>query len=282
MDMEKNRELFQTYCSNCSASLKGGFCHNCGQRVRDNSDRSLGPLIGDFLNNIFFFDSRFILSLRYLIQFPSKITVEFLEGKRKKFISPVTLFLFFNLIYFFVSPLSDYSLSLYDQTYSQPYSVWTKDWVDIKLENTGLDDQAYGVIYQNASDNISKSIMIINVPIIAIFVYIMAFRRRQFYFDSLIFSFHFFSLFIGSWVMLDWVGSLIDFFAGQDDSIVSKTSFYLFAFLIPLFYAIMGIKKFMNIRWYWSFFAGIGVIIAVNLANLIYRFIIFILTFLVT
>lgn len=280
--MEKSRELLQTYCSNCSVSLKGSFCHNCGQRVRDNSNRSLGPLIVDFLNNIFFFDSHFFLSIRYLIQFPSRITVEFLEGKRKKFISPVTLFLFFNLIYFFVSPLSDYSLSLYDQTYSQPYSVWTKEWVNIKLQNIGLDEQAYGVIYQNTSDNISKSIMIINVPIIAIFVYLMAFRRRRFYFDSLIFSFHFFSLFICSWIMLDWVGSLIDFFASQDDSIVSKISFYLFAFLIPLFYAILGIKKFMNIHWYWSFFAGIGVIIAVNLANLIYRIIIFIVTFLVT
>lgn len=280
--MEKSTALLQTHCLNCDASIKGPFCHQCGQRVRNNSDRLLGRLLGEFFGNIFFFDNRFFISVRYLIRFPSRMTVEFLEGKRKKFISPVTLFLFLNLIYFFVNPLTDYSLSLYDQTYSQPYSVWIKDWVNLKLQKEGLNEQSYGIIYQNASDNISKSIMIINIPLIAVFVYLMAFKQRQYYFDSLIFVFHFFSLFMVSWIMLDWVDTLIDFLSGHDRSIISLISFNLFAFVIPLLYAILGIKKFMDIRWYWAISAGLGVMIAVTLANFFYRFIIFILTFWVT
>jgi len=207
------------------------------------------------------------------------MTVEYLEGMRRKFISPVTLFLFLNLIYFFVNPLTDYSLSLYDQIHSQPFSMWTKEWVDLKLQKEGLDVGSYGITYQNTSDNISKSIMIINIPMIAVFVYLMAFKQRRFYFDSLIFAFHFFSLFMASWVMLDWVESLINILADNEWSMVSDISFYLFAFVIPLFYAILSIKKFVGIRWYWAIPAGMGVMISVSLANLFYRFVIFTVTF---
>lgn len=277
--MNKSTALEQTHCLNCNAPIQGDFCHHCGQRVRDNLDRSLGRLLGEFFGNIFFFDNRFFLSMKYLIRFPSRMTVEFLEGKRKRFISPITLFLFINLIYFFVNPLTDYSLTLYDQIHSQPFSMWAKEWVDVKLEKEELDFRSYGITYQNMSDSISKSIMIVNIPITAVFVYLISFKRRRFYFDSLIFAFHFFSIFMVSWIMLGWVGTLDDFVFGNEETIVSRVIFALFTFVIPLLYAIFGIKKFMNIRWYWSIPAGLGVMIAVALTNLFYRFIIFIVTF---
>lgn len=275
--MEKNFDHSQQ-CLNCGASVKGVFCHQCGQRIRDNLDRSMGRLLGEFLGNIFFLDNRFFLSAWYLFRFPGRMTTEFLNGKRKKFISPVTLFLFANLIYFFVSPLTDYSLSLYDQMHSQVYSEWTKGWADSKIQNEGLDLQTYSVTYKNATTNISKSVMIINVPMIALLVYLMAFKKRTFYFDSLIYAFHFFSLFMISWVTLELVDWLIDFLPLGENSIISAFVFNLFVVIIPLLYGMLSIKKFMNIRWYWAILAGTGAMIAVGISNLIYRFIIFVLT----
>ena len=276
--MDKNHGPLQTHCLNCGASVKGAFCHQCGQRIRDNSDRSLRRLLGEVLGNIFFFDNRFFISVWYLIRFPGRMTVEFLEGKRKKFISPVTLFLFLNLIYFFVNPLSDYSLPLTDQFYSQPYSQWIQEMVVQKLTQEELDGEAYAITYQNASDNISKSIMIINVPLIAGFVFLMAFKRRPFFFDSLIFAFHFFTLFLLSWILLDWAGRLIDLFSGHESSVVSAISFNLFTLILPLVYAILSTKRLMVIRWYWAIPAGLGVMVAVLLTNVFYRFIILMLT----
>lgn len=250
--------------------------------MRDNSDRSLGRLIGEFLGNVFFFDNRFFISVWYLVRYPARMTVEFLDGKRKKFISPVTLFLFLNLIYFFVNPLSDYSLSLYDQTHSQPYSQLASEWIDQKLQKEGLDEAAYESTYQNASDTVSKSIMIINIPLIGLMIYLMAFKRRRFYFDSLIFTFHFFPLFMVSWVALDLVRILNEFLFGVGNSMLTDILFKLFTIVIPFLYAILCIKRFMNIRWYWAIPAGLGVMTAVFLTNLLYRLIIFLITFWVT
>lgn len=278
--MEVDTDLLQKECFNCDSSIKGVFCHNCGQRIRDNSDRSLSRLLGEVFNNVFFFDNRFFISIGYLIRFPGRMTVEFLEGKRKKFISPVTLFLFVNLVYFLVNPLSDYSISLYDQIYAQPYSGnWIKELVISKIQNEGLNEQAYIAAYQNTSDNISKSIMILNVPLIALFVYLMSFKRRRFYFDSLIFAFHFFTLFLISWISLDWADVLIDFLHDQQFEIVSSITFHTFTFGIPFVYAILSINKFMNVRWYWSILIGFGIMLGVLFTNFFYRLIIFFLTF---
>ncbi|WP_462251012.1 DUF3667 domain-containing protein [Ekhidna sp.] len=282
MDIEKIPDQSQLHCLNCGTPVSSSYCHHCGQRVRDNLDRSLGRLLGEFLGNIFFLDNRFFVSLIYFLRFPGRMTVEFLGGKRKKFISPVTLFLFFNLVYFFVNPLSDYSLPLSDQVYGQPYSTWTKEWVDKKLKNEGLSMQEYAITYQNMSDQISKSVMILNIPIIALFVYLITFRKRKFYFDNLIYSFHFFSLYMLSWIMLSWVGSLGELLSLDPDTMLGGIRFELFVWFIPLLYAILSIRNFMNIRWYWSIPAGLGAMTAVLISNLIYRFLIFIITFWLT
>lgn len=205
------------------------------------------------------------------------MTVEFLSGKRKKFVSPVTLFLLLNVIYFLVNPLTDYSISLEDQ-YAQPYSSLVKDWLNQKLRNDGLGFQSYSDIYQDMSDTISKSVMIINVPMIAFFVYLMAFKKRRFYYDSLVFAFHFFSLFMASWIMMDWADGLITLLAGHDDSVFAIISFALFSLFLPLLYAMISMKKFMQIKWYWAILTGLGVIVSVTLANLFYRLIILVLT----
>jgi hypothetical protein len=275
--MEQPQQVTQTQCLNCGAAITGSFCHACGQSVRDTTDRSIGKLLGDFLDNIFFFDNRFVISLRYLFWYPSRMTAEFLAGKRKKFVSPVSLFLFVNVIYFFVNPLTDYSISLEDQ-YSQPYGPLIKDWINGKLQNGGLDFRSYSSTYQNMSDTISKSIIIINIPMIALGVYLMAFKKRRFYYDSLIFTFHFFSLFLASWILLDWANTLIDYIAGNDDSIIGAVSFVLFAFALPLLYAILGMKKFLDIKWHWAILTGVVVMVAVNLTNMCYRLIIFVLS----
>ncbi len=277
MDTDNSHKIIQTQCLNCETAVHGDFCHQCGQSVRENTDRSIGKLLGDFLDNVFFFDNRYIISLWYLVRFPGRMTVEFLGGKRKKFVSPVTLFLLLNVIYFLVNPLTDYSISLEDQ-YAQPYSSLVKDWLNQKLRNEDLDFQSYSDIYQDMSDTISKSVMIINVPMIAFFVYLLAFKKRRFYYDSLIFAFHFFSLFMASWIMMDWADELITLLAGHDDSVVAVISFALFSLFLPLLYAMISMKKFMQIKWYWAILTGLGVIVSVTLANLFYRLIILVLT----
>lgn len=239
-------------------------------------------IAGDFLGNIFFLDNRFFISLKYLLSKPGEMTVEFLEGKRKKFLSPVTLFLFVNLIYFFITPLTDYSLPLRDQIKYQPYSNTAKIWVEQKIEEQEISYESYASRYNRTSDNISKTVMILNVPFIALFVHLFSFKRRKFYFDSFIFSLHFFSFFLISicfGTIVNKVTSYLGFaaFANYQD-----IWFAIFLFTIPLLYLIVSYRKFTRNKWWLVTVVSPFLFAGMAISQGVYRLIIFLLTFFFT
>ncbi|MFK7953740.1 MAG: DUF3667 domain-containing protein [Ekhidna sp.] len=275
--MRKEVTVTNEPCLNCHDIINGSYCKSCGQKAIDNVDRSITTLIGDFLGNLFFLDNRFYISLKNLLLKPGVMTVEFLSGKRRKYISPISLFLFVNLIYFFLNPLTDYSLPLYDQINHQPYSSITKKWVKEKIEHEGIEYNSYRLKYNKNSDDISKIIMILNVPFIAFFVYLFSFWKRQFYFDSFIFSVHFFSFFLSSVI----IGDLIDTYLGFLPILnIEKAWFIIFLLGFPLIYLIVQYKRFTDNKWWLSILVSPFIFLGLAISQGIYRFIIFLFTFL--
>jgi hypothetical protein len=57
-------------------------------------------LLDDFLKDYIAFDSKLFRSIVPLITKPGLITMEFLNGKRQKFIPPIRVFIFLSFIYF--------------------------------------------------------------------------------------------------------------------------------------------------------------------------------------
>lgn len=264
-------------CLNCGDFVNGPFCKQCGQKAVDHTDRSMIRLVGDFFGNLFFLDNRLFVSLKYLLFSPGLMTKEFLKGKRKKFLPPISLFLFANLVYFLVSPITDFSLPLYDQIQSQPtHSTLAKKMVKARLLEREISYEEYALSYNKATDNISKTAIILNIPMIALFVYLVSFRRNKFYFDSLIFSFHFFTMLLLFIVAVDSADRLLEHLLG-----VSMSSF-LFAVVVlgvPLLYLISSFKKLLNTNWILSALTSLVVLIGVMVSHFLYRAIIFFLTF---
>ena len=86
-------------CLNCGASLSGLFCASCGQRDLPPYP-SVRELAVDAVSEFSGWDGRLASTLRALIQRPGKLTHEFLEGRRVRYISPLRLYLMASLVYF--------------------------------------------------------------------------------------------------------------------------------------------------------------------------------------
>jgi hypothetical protein len=94
-------------CLNCGADLNPGdrYCHHCGQKNLS-SRLGLKELISQFLTDYFAIDSTLWKTLRLLFFKPGKLTKEFIEGKRKRYVPPFRLYIFLSFIYFFSLALS--------------------------------------------------------------------------------------------------------------------------------------------------------------------------------
>jgi DNA-binding protein H-NS len=87
-------------CANCHTPLTGSFCHACGQRAHVH--RSLLHLGEELLHGLLHFDAKAWRTLPLLVARPGKLTREYIEGKRTRFVSPLALFLFMVFFMFFV------------------------------------------------------------------------------------------------------------------------------------------------------------------------------------
>ena len=86
-------------CPNCGEPRPGRFCAECGQNDRDYR-RSSWAVVGDFLRETFEIDSRVFRTLKLLIK-PGRLSAEFSRNRRASYVSPVRLYLFASVIYFF-------------------------------------------------------------------------------------------------------------------------------------------------------------------------------------
>jgi hypothetical protein len=88
-----------TPCANCQTPLVGPFCSNCGQRHEPHV-HSMREFASETFESITHADSRLWRTLWYLISRPGFLTVEFLEGRRARYLPPFRLYLVMSVVLF--------------------------------------------------------------------------------------------------------------------------------------------------------------------------------------
>ena len=91
-------------CSDCGAETQGNFCSNCGQPTHVH--RTLLHLGEELLHGVMHFDARIWRTLPLLALDPGKLTREWVEGKRTRYVSPLAMFLFTVFLMFFILSFS--------------------------------------------------------------------------------------------------------------------------------------------------------------------------------
>jgi len=96
-------------CLNCNFTLRpeDNYCPNCGQ---ENNIRNLKVryLIVEFFDGLYCFDTKIWNTVKASIIKPGRMTAEYLEGKRVRYVPPLKLYLFISFVFFlFLGKLSD-------------------------------------------------------------------------------------------------------------------------------------------------------------------------------
>lgn len=99
-------------CLNCGTTLAGQYCGNCGQRAHSRLI-SIWELLRDAFGDLLELDSRLWRTLIPLAVRPGKLTRDYLEGRRARFMPPFRTYLVFSIVFFliaFFDPQEEFSL----------------------------------------------------------------------------------------------------------------------------------------------------------------------------
>jgi quinol monooxygenase YgiN len=88
-------------CANCDSQLAGQYCAICGQRAKSRMI-TLWEMIREASDIIVSLDSKLWRTLGLLLFKPGRLTRDYLEGKRARFVAPLRLFLGLTLLFFFL------------------------------------------------------------------------------------------------------------------------------------------------------------------------------------
>ena len=91
-------------CLNCGTGLMGPFCHYCGQPDK-NLMRFFPALLREMMSDFLDFDSRFVRTLKPLLFHPGRLTRDYLDGKRFRYVPPLRLYIFSSIAFFFLAAI---------------------------------------------------------------------------------------------------------------------------------------------------------------------------------
>src|SRR5689334_2954239 len=76
-------------CTECGAELSGAYCQACGMKKLDRHSLALKHFLHHATHELLHLDSKIFRTLRVLLFRPGKLTTQYLEGKRLRYVSPV-------------------------------------------------------------------------------------------------------------------------------------------------------------------------------------------------
>ena len=93
-------------CANCGAPLQATYCGVCGQRAV-NRVVPLWQVTNEFLEDLFDLDLRILRTFPTFFFRPGMLTVEYVRGRRRRYIRPLRLYLFSSFLLFTVLALTN-------------------------------------------------------------------------------------------------------------------------------------------------------------------------------
>ena len=176
-------------CPNCSTSLLGSHCHECGQKRIDPGDFSLKRFLGRALNDFTDLESNKIFrTFSALVVRPGSLAAEYLAGRRGNYLGPVKLYLTFSALYFLFAwtVLSDVRGSSAQRIARHPETVRM-------ARQRGIDAGVLADKIQGKAEKYASALRFFSVLISGTFLAALYFRMKKYYVEHLVFSLYYYS-----------------------------------------------------------------------------------------
>lgn len=269
-------------CKNCSNQFEGKYCNQCGEKVIHHHDRSILHFLEGVFHIITHADAKLFRNLRLMLLKPGFVSKNFIEGIRQPYLKPIPMFFVGNLIYFLFPVFETFTTSLASQRQFQPYSEMVQTIVDKKVEAKGITLEALEEKYNAKTSSLSKLMLILFVPALAVVFSILNFKKSRYFADHLLISLEFMTYMIfyntvilgfliyGVSIITNWIGWDLTYIFNNELALVLPLTI-----LSCLYFLVRAERIFYDQRWVWAVVKSVVILASIFYILTGYRFVLF-------
>lgn len=270
-------------CPTCGARVSGKFCPGCGEKKFSVADLSIRHFFTHAMGEFFHFDSKIFFSFKLLFTKPGFLSAEYARGCRKPYLHPFQVFFIANLIYFFLQPLTGWSglkTPLYVHTHMSNYTSLATHLVAQRVAAKGIAEPEFARSFDHVVDLQARSLVLLMVPMFALALWLMEWRKRKFFGEHLAFALHFYAFWvITMFLVVFGLSKPVLLFLRHRGIVFVETkldhSLYLIGKAILFVYLFPALRTFYHDKIGFAVVKALGLIFAMDFMMQAYRFILF-------
>jgi hypothetical protein len=272
-------------CKNCGHGFTGNYCNNCGEKVLHAHDKTVGHFFEDAVHFITHFDGKFFTTLKTMFKTPGKLSLDYSQGIRQPYFKPVSFFLLLVVLYLLFPMFQGLNMPLQAHTRQAAYGHFAAGKIDHYLQShPGATIDTLAEQFAKKSEKASKLLLFIIIPLTALPLWLMTFRRKPYFYDHLVLATEINSLFL----LLTFLLFPLVLLALQTLSSwlhwhyepVTYTVLGIISYSLLAVYEAIALRRFYQYKWHINF---LFVIVLLGLHTLIvyvvYKFILFVTAF---
>jgi Protein of unknown function (DUF3667) len=175
-------------CKNCGNNFLGKFCNNCGEKVYSDHDKSILHFFEEGFHFITHFEGTLFTTIKTMFSRPGQLSVDYCNGIRKKYFKPLSLFLILIIFYLLFPILEGLNMKLQYYPKANYYGNFAQAKIDKTITQTGMSMQILSEKFHVKGEKTSKFLLITIIPFTALIFYGIAFFKRRYFFDHMVFS----------------------------------------------------------------------------------------------
>jgi hypothetical protein len=235
-------------CPNCGETLVGDYCHGCGEKRPEARDLSVKHFLKDAAQELTSLDSKLYHTLRALLFRPGLLTLEWVAGRRGRYLKPLNLC------------LALFALQIFAYTASKAVSMFNVGMIvesdkqftaQLKLPNGSLYDRLFRgasarkgtsveSLYEAVNEKWQRNVSLLQpaqIVSLAVLLQLLYIFSRRYFVEHLVFSMHFLA-FTSLTTTLMWP---VYFFLG-----IAPTRYNMMVagakFLLDIFYMFVALR----------------------------------------
>jgi hypothetical protein len=180
--------LATTICKSCGNGFTGKYCNACGEKVYTDKDRTMAHLVEEGVHFFTHFEGTFFTTIKYIFTRPGKLSEDYCFGRRKTLFKPMSLFFLLVLIYLLFPVFEGLNMRLFYHLESNFYGEYATRKAEAISQSHGWTSEQLSEAFQKKSEKASKFLLMVLLPLTALYFWALTFRKRKFFFDQMVFS----------------------------------------------------------------------------------------------